>query len=374
MHYHLILTEKCNSQCRYCYEKSLKEFDNELDKKWKFDFSSPPDFEIDLEKLEKFLLKDKNPTIIFYGGEPLVNLSKLIEIMDVLEKIPNIRFRIQTNGKLLNKAPIKYLEKIEKILISIDGDKERTDYNRGKGTYDLVIKNIRDIRKRGYVGEIIARMTISPKFPDIFEQIKHLLSLNLFDSIHWQLDAGFYKYDFNKKKFEIFVKKYNEEITKLINFWIENMKERKEVLSLYPFLGIFETLYFNKPTRLRCGAGHSGYAITTNGNLTACPIMNSITNFYAGNLSSNPNKLKKFEIGEPCTSCKYKKICGGRCLYSNKAKLWPEDGEKLICQTIIHLIETLKKKIPEIKKLIKNETINKEQFSYEKYFGPEIIP
>jgi MoaA/NifB/PqqE/SkfB family radical SAM enzyme len=67
MHYHLILTEKCNSQCRYCYEKSLKEFDNELDKKWKFDFSSPPDFEIDLEKLEKFLLKDKNPTIIFYG-------------------------------------------------------------------------------------------------------------------------------------------------------------------------------------------------------------------------------------------------------------------------------------------------------------------
>ncbi|MBU3912936.1 MAG: radical SAM protein [Nanoarchaeota archaeon] len=29
MHFHIILTEKCNSQCKYCYEKSMKEFDYE---------------------------------------------------------------------------------------------------------------------------------------------------------------------------------------------------------------------------------------------------------------------------------------------------------------------------------------------------------
>ena len=38
MHYHILLTELCNSKCRYCYEKSLKEFDNELDKKSDFEY------------------------------------------------------------------------------------------------------------------------------------------------------------------------------------------------------------------------------------------------------------------------------------------------------------------------------------------------
>ena len=35
MHYHLLLTEKCNLQCKYCYGKSIEE-ENELDKKFKF--------------------------------------------------------------------------------------------------------------------------------------------------------------------------------------------------------------------------------------------------------------------------------------------------------------------------------------------------
>ena len=34
MHYHLILSEACNSNCRYCYKKSIQEFDNQLDKKF----------------------------------------------------------------------------------------------------------------------------------------------------------------------------------------------------------------------------------------------------------------------------------------------------------------------------------------------------
>ena len=61
-------------------------------------------------------------------------------------------------------------------------------------------------------------------------------------------------------------------------------------------------------------------------------------------------------------------------MYSNYGKLWPEEGEKLICSTIIHLIESIKKKVPEIKKLIEKGIISEKDFEYEKYFGPEIIP
>jgi len=366
MHYHLLLTESCNSNCKYCYEKSLNEFDNGLNKKFSFDFSSPEKSEVDIEKLKKFLEKDKNPVLIFYGGEPLLEIEKIKKIINRIQ----IPFRMQTNGLLLNKLPIDYLKKIDKILVSLDGNKERTDFNRGSGVYEQVISNIEKIKKEGYNGEIIARMCIS--FPDIFEQVSHLINIG-FSSIHWQLDAGFYKNDFNKEKFEKFVEDYNSSIEKLINFWIENMKKGR-VIRLYPFIGIIESLLNDEKTKLRCGAGHSGYAITTNGKIVACPIMNCIKDFEAGNLNSSPEKLKKFEVGGECVKCSYMDLCGGRCLYSNKAELWPKEGRELICLTIKFYIDKLKEKMPEIRKIMDNGIIKKEDFDYETYFGPEIIP
>jgi putative peptide-modifying radical SAM enzyme len=369
MHYHLILTENCNSNCRYCYEKSMKEFDNGLDEKFNFDFSEPERFDIKIDELKKFLDKDKNPTLIFYGGEPLLEIEKIKEIMGKI----NVPFRMQTNGKLLDKLSIEYLKKINKILISLDGNEELTDFNRGEGTYSLVMKNVKLMREKGYTGELIARMTISQNFPDVYKQVLSLINAG-FNSVHWQLDAGFYKFDFDEKNFRKFVEEYNRSISKLVEYWVKRMKEGK-VLKLYPFIGIVESLLKNQLSKLRCGAGHAGYAITQSGKIVACPIMNSIQDFYAGDIkTSNPNELKKFSVSEPCSSCTYLDLCGGRCLYWSKAKLWPEEGDRLICFTIKFLIDSLRKKIPEIKRLISQKIISEKDFEYEKYFGPEIIP
>ena len=53
MHYHIILTEKCNSQFKYCFEKSMQEFDNGLQNKWEFDLSAPVESEVEVEKLKR---------------------------------------------------------------------------------------------------------------------------------------------------------------------------------------------------------------------------------------------------------------------------------------------------------------------------------
>jgi len=364
MYYHIILTEKCNSRCKYCYEKSMNEFENGLEKKWKFE-RTPVDSQVKIEQLKKLLRS--SDTLIFYGGEPLLMLEKIKEIIDTL----NCRFCMQTNGKLLDQAPRKYLKKISKILISIDGRKKITDYNKGEGTYDLVLKNAGDVRKKGFGGELVARMAVSQEFPDVFLEVKHLISLGKFDSIHWQIDAGFYKNDFNFEKFSNFVREYNESVTNLVNYWLEEMKKGR-VLKLYPFLGLFESLYCNKPSKLRCGSGHSNYTITTSGKLSACPIMNNIKDFYCGDTDSGIKK--KIEITGACVNCKYLGLCGGRCLYSNYANLWPKEGQELVCKTIKHLIHEIKRILPEIKKLLEKKIIKESDFIYEKYFGPEIIP
>jgi uncharacterized protein len=367
MHYHILLTEECDSRCRYCYEKSFREFDNGLDKKFKFCFSSE-ESKLEIKKLKEFILSDSEAVIIFYGGEPLLRIDLIKTIIDNID----VPFRMQTNGKLLNQLPIKYLRKIDKILISIDGTKERTDFNRGEGTFDLVMKNIENARKQGYRGEFIARMTIDQDFPDLCEQATFLHKKG-FQSLHWQIDCGFYKFDFNKKKIEKFFEEYNKQIKHLINYWIKKIESSK-VLKFYPFLGIVNSLLKNQPTKLRCGAGHSGYAITLNGDIFACPIMNSIENFKAGNIESSPKGLKQFSCDNECSDCDYYSLCGGRCLYWRKAKLWPKEGDEMICDSIKFLIDELKNQLPRIEKALKTRKISIQDLEYEKYFGPEIIP
>lgn len=379
MHYHIILTERCNLRCKYCYGKSIceDEFDNGLDKKWKYDMKTPCDSEVNLEKINNLL--KKGDTLIFYGGEPLVKLKKVKEIIDSIEEKfgqDKIKFCIQTNGFFLRNIPEEYLLKFSKMLVSMDGTKERTDLNRGKGTYDFVLDNIKKIREKGFKGEIVARMVVSDFNSDIYEQVLHIISLigeGLFDSIHWQIDAGFYKNDYDFENFSRFVLGYNESISNLINFWIEYMNKNKKVLMIYPFVGIFSRLIgLDKEKRLPCGSGYANYTITTSGKLSACPIMNSVEDFYCGSVDEGIKK--EINCLGICDGCDYKCVCGGRCLYSNYAKLWPEEGQKLICKTVIHLIESLKEKIPEINKLIENNIILEKDFEYEKYFGPEIIP
>src|SRR3989344_5124189 len=122
-----------------------------------------------------------------------MNIKRLKEIMDTLGV--SAEYFMQTNGKLLNKIEPEYLNRFKRILVSIDGNREKTDFNQGKGTYEKVISNLKYIKENGFIGGIVARITILPSdFPIyLLEQIEHLFTLNLFDSVHWQLDMGFYK-------------------------------------------------------------------------------------------------------------------------------------------------------------------------------------
>lgn len=353
----------------------MKEFDNGLDKKWHYDLEVPIESEVKTQEIVDFL--KNGDVLIFYGGEPLIKFDMMKDIIDEVEKSgKKVRFCMQTNGKLLGQVDFDYINKLDKMLVSLDGLRNRTDYNRGEGNYNLVIKNISELREKGYKGEIVSRMVVSSEFRDFYEQLEHLIFLiekGLINSVHWQIDAGFYKFDYDEKKFTEFVKKYNKDIDDMIEFWIKYMKEKKKVLKLYPFLGVFNRIVgWDNETRLQCGAGFANFTIGTNGKINACPIMNGIKDFYCGSLEEGITN--EIEIKGPCVYCDYKKLCGGRCLYSNRAQLWPEQGFKLTCKTIMHLIDKLKERKDEILKLIDDKIISKSDFEFEKYFGPEIVP
>jgi uncharacterized protein len=376
MFFHVILTSKCNLQCKYCFGESLDDFDEGFGDDIEVDYDLPKTVNYDLAVLARFCRQDPECVVTFYGGEPLLQTDKLRQIMD---KIKPKHFMIQTNGLLLDTLEPEYINRFHTILVSLDGDEALTDYYRGKGTYRKVINNLKLIKQNGFGGELIARMTVMEQ-TDIQKQVRWLLDNDEFPftSIHWQLNAGFWGNDYQRRNFEDWTKtNYIPGVKQLVHFWVDQMQEKGVVLKLYPLLGVAESLlHEEKNCLLRCGGGWINYAIQTDGYIIPCPTMWGMKKYYLGNIANaNPLKLKKLFVREkPCVGCPILGVCGGRCLYANITKRWSDNAYGEVCRTVAELVEAVKAEVPRMQQLITNGTLTLGKFDYLKYNGCEIIP
>ncbi|MEM0360699.1 MAG: TIGR04084 family radical SAM/SPASM domain-containing protein [Candidatus Diapherotrites archaeon] len=372
MHFHVLLSNNCNLQCNYCSGKAFS--CSPRMEKFALDESLPAELSYDLHLLYNFISKDPDSTLTFYGGEPTIRLDLIRKIMQ--ECNPK-QFMMQTNGLLLNKLEPQYVNRFSAILVSLDGNRTLTDYNRGKGTYDKVMENLKKIKRNGFKGELIARMTIT-EHTNIYSAVKHLASNKEFPftSVHWQIDANFWNDFKQRKNFKKWLEEnYLPNTKRLLKFWISKMKKEGKVLRFYPFLDTTEDLLLGKKSLLRCGSGYANYSIMTNGFIAPCPIMAGMKDFYLGHIATaHPLKLKKVFVSGKCPSCTIYKFCGGRCLYSNIVKPWPEKGRNLVCKSVKEFRKMLLEVLPEIKELIEKKRISLNDFEHTKFCGPEIIP
>lgn len=373
MFFQMILTTKCNLQCAYCFGEALKDADADFPN-FEIDYCLPKRISYDIGLLNRFCRQDPDCVLTFYGGEPLLCIDEIKKIMD---HVKAKHFLIQTNGLLLNRLEPRYVNRLHTIFISIDGDDALTDFYRGKGTFRKILNNLKLARWNGFKGELIARMTVMEQ-TNIYKQVTWLLNNDEFpfSSVHWQLNAGFWN-DFTRRCFEEWSEKnYNPGIRKLVKFWVDHMEEKDEVLRLYPFLGIAQSFLLNEEQNLlRCGAGWANYAVQTDGYIIPCPAMWGMKNYYLGHISStNPQKLKKVFVGEPCTKCEILNMCGGRCLYANITKRWNPKAYGLVCNTVRKLIDAIAEELPRIRNVIENGKISLKDFEFLKYNGCETIP
>ena len=104
------MSEQCNLNCSYC----------DMDKK------SNKSIDPDLYILEVRKMLAKNPDepikLDFFGGEPLIQLPMIKQIIKEFEDEPNITFFMPTNGLLLTEEKLKYLKEHNvDISLSFDG-------------------------------------------------------------------------------------------------------------------------------------------------------------------------------------------------------------------------------------------------------------
>ncbi len=151
----LEITQRCNLSCTYCAYGFY--YENENTSKVDMQYSDAItilDFLLE-RKIKKYCGSKMPFEIGFYGGEPLLNIRLIKKIIDYVEnKYSNylfLKYKITTNGILLNKH-IKYLvDKKFKLSISLDGDLNHNYlrvFPNGKSSFDLVSKNIKDIKKK----------------------------------------------------------------------------------------------------------------------------------------------------------------------------------------------------------------------------------
>ena len=375
MYFHLILTDDCNLCCRYCRAKVFERADDagRESQKIAIDDGLPADLAIDLRHLYRFLARDPCPTLTFYGGEPLLRVDLIEEIVN---NAPVKRFMIQTNGLLLHRLDPAVANRFATILVSLDGWEALTDANRGTGVYRNVMRNVQKLMSNGFAGELIARMTVT-EHTDIADAVR-FLSENpdySFSSIHWQLDANF-THDFYRRRFEEWVNQsYNPGIRTLVQGWVRQMDETGTVRRWYPFIDPMEDLLYNRSTLLRCGAGYANYAIMTDGHISPCPVMIGMNGYYVGHIAgSSPTDLPRVAVAGECLNCNIRTFCGGRCLYAAIMQPWDPPGRRMVCSTVKNLYDALTGALPRVRNLIAEGIITRADFAHEKFNGCEIIP
>lgn len=264
----LVLTDECNFNCAYCYQRKQK---------GRLEFST-------LSKAIDFFQPFFGPEcfISFYGGEPLLAFSELKRTVQSVERLPRgkgrkVRYALTTNGSLLREEVLGFLEDHRfSLMLSFDGRAQ--DISRKKGTFGLLAS---------LIPRILARPRIHLETNSVFssETVGYLS-----DSVRWIVQMGVEKLNVDFAHVPPWTAsslgRLGEEIARVGEYFESRYEHRRDV----PWVGFYE-----RPERevFRCSAGLDHMALSAQGALWGCVLF---AQYFAGRASTE----------------EYRKYCFGR--------------------------------------------------------------
>jgi uncharacterized protein len=155
LHITVLTTLQCNFACDYCFQGDHGDYNKFAEKMSLETAARTGDWierELDRVRPEAF-------TLMFFGGEPLLNLPVMYYLSERMWGATQARgigmaISIITNGLLLTPELVDRLEPfgLGGIKITLDGDRDTHNRMRplrgGQGTFDRVVENIRRVADR----------------------------------------------------------------------------------------------------------------------------------------------------------------------------------------------------------------------------------
>lgn len=254
----LLMTEKCNLSCRYCYEC------NKTDKKMTLAIAKKI-LEKEFRDVEG---TDKKIVIQFFGGEPMIEFDTIRAVYNYIKSSHFKNFEycfVVTNGTLFDEKQKKWAFEHRYDFIcglSLDGTKEIHDYNRSN-SYDLIDF---EFFLQTWPQQKV-KMTVSPEMLNkLSEGVIHCHNLgfgvlcNLADGLDWKSES---------------TEVLQQQLQQLVTYYLEHPEMDLCTMLKMPLLhvGIKDRKQFPK----WCGAGDHIHAYDVEGNLFPCQLFMEIS-------------------------------------------------------------------------------------------------
>lgn len=335
---YFLLTEKCNFRCSYCFVKNQDALGGK---------ESHMTQDTALSGLDFFCrMIQKNPeqfemekTIVFYGGEPLMNwpvfemlLTKIKSYAEIGRLPEKTILNLVTNGTLLTNRIAKVLKDNNvQVSISIDGDELSTNsyraYANGKPVYQDIRRGFKICKDLGM--DVGASCTLSEANVFNFDTtIRILLDECLVTNLGFNLMITENQ----------IMKGYNEEAARFIIKAFQIFRER----------GVYEDRIMRKANAFierkvwpfDCGAtGGNQIVIAPNGDVGVCHGFTAERKYFPTNVNNDAFNLnedatyREWSMRSPlnmpqCQNCPALGICGGGCPFQaeiEKGSIWDLD-------------------------------------------------
>lgn len=307
------VTEKCNLQCRYCFAAARQQ-------------KSPTEL---TTKEGLLLIREIRRTfgkikVTLGNAEPLTR-GDVLDFVEYGSKL-GLSMALATNGILFSEKRAMQFKQagLKEVTLPIDGVRKTNDKLRGEGSFEAALRAV-EAAKNAKLNNIVINSCISKlnitELPQILDmcikwgvkrsEIFHYIPMGrgpenfsdmaLDEKQFVQSLFSIYEEQNRRRELEIYP-------TTACQYWvILNQKFKK---------GGFVPEYFFKMDP-GCGAGISMFSIKPNGDVTACPMLES----YVGNVRETSlkklwhseafEKLRLREVKGRCAICKYKNICMG---------------------------------------------------------------
>lgn len=330
----LHVAHDCNLRCLYCFAgtgsfKGQRELMTSETGKRALDF------------LLKHSGNRRQCEVDFFGGEPLLNMSVIKELITYGKTVAQqagkkIKFTLTTNAVLLDKTIADYLEKEGvSVVLSLDGRKEVNDRMRpfpnGKGSYDNIVPQILYFTKLRpgsspyAVGQYYyVRGTYTRYNTDFYKDVLHMADLGIKRiSVEPVIASPNHDYAFREEDIDKIKESYDILGEKLLEY-----RQKGQEFSFFHFnAGLDEGPCL--PKRLSgCGAGHEYVAISPEGSIYPCHQFVGQEEYKLGTVyQDNPLKrelMQKFRGAhvynkKDCRICWARFSCSGGCHAANAA-------------------------------------------------------
>lgn len=275
----LNISNTCNMACKYCYANEGN--------------YGVKDAMMTVEVAQDicdFIIKKfpKIKKIMFFGGEPLLNIDVIETVCNKLKNYP-IRFGMVTNLSILNKKALDIIINNNlDITVSLDGPKIVNDMNRvfrnGAPSFDIVSRNIKKLQEYSKVKTIEVTCTkelmqrysfndIKKFIYDEFKINKVLFSDVVTDIDELKLDEKYFHY------------KMNSINTRVDDFFNSIMNDNQnECCEVNEILYCVLSLFSKNITNAFCNAGMMSILFDFKGNIWPCQAYLNNEKYLYGNI------------------------------------------------------------------------------------------